>query len=109
MATEVSFGVVEDTLETLSKLVQKLVQIRPDKLAETTTEKIFRELVKEIISPSDSVRKFSHDTLNKVAKEMSVSVKDIVDKHKEVLAICPFKNLNKTAMFHKVGFGLWKI
>lgn len=82
-------------------------QIRPsmDKAAESTKEKIVKELVRDIISPFDVVRELAQKTLHKVAAVMetnvSTIVKEIVEKHKDVLAIVPFKSPSKTFMQHK--------
>ena len=105
LADEVSFGVVEETHDTLWKLVKSILSVKPDKLSETAKDRIVRELVREIISPSDVVRKFSQDTLHKVAKELNTTVtaiiKETIERHKDILAICPFKTSGKTYMYHK--------
>ena len=76
-----------------------------EKSAEFTKEKIIKELVRDIISPFEIVRKLAQNTLGKVAEvlgtNVSFIVKETVEKHKDVLAIVPFKSPSKTFMQHK--------
>ena len=76
-----------------------------EKSAEFTKEKIIKELVRDIISPFEIVRQLAQNTLGKVAEvlgtNVSFIVKETVEKHKDVLAIVPFKSPSKTFMQHK--------
>ena len=106
LADEVAFGVVEDTHETLWKLIQIILQTKAkDKQCETAQERIIRDLVREIISHSDVVRKFAQDALHKVAKELNTNVtaiiKEKVERYKDVLGIVPFGPSGKTHMYHR--------
>jgi len=93
--------------------VNSILRVNPtDKISEMTKERIVRELVREIISPSDVVRKFSQDTLFKVAKIMKTTVSAIIKDKVEIVLITEFSKtlfLIRTRNFaQKSKFGFKK-
>ena len=94
LCDEVSFGAVQDAKSCIGKLLDRLTG-KAKRENETTKPlccRILADLVKEIIAPSTTVRRFAHATLDKCAADMGCTVVQLIEQQQrekaDILPIC---------------------